>query len=73
MALSIAMPEGAPGSTHLVPLGSPQAQCGVLTWEAVTVTVKDKAGHERQILKKAQARSEQRGKKARTCILRSGF
>jgi hypothetical protein len=56
MALSVAMPEGAPGSTHLVPLGSPQAQCGILTWEAVTVVVKDKAGHERQILKKTQAR-----------------
>ena len=40
---------------HLVPAGSPQAQqaCGVLTWEGLTVTVRDAKGRERQILKRA--------------------
>ena len=58
-AFSVAMPESAaaPSATRLVPTGSPQAaQCGMLTWQGVTVTVKDKAGHERQILKNAQVR-----------------
>jgi bacterioferritin-associated ferredoxin len=40
---------------HLVPAGAPQAQqaCGVLTWEGLTVTVRDAKGRERQILKRA--------------------
>jgi hypothetical protein len=48
---------GASGrrDAQLVPEGAPQAQqaCGVLTWEGLTVTVRDAKGRTRQILKRA--------------------